>query len=115
MPPWRLLWPPNRRRFPNLPAWVRCFRTTGEFFTFPANSSMPAIARSRNCRRPLACSALTELLRPGGMALFHDFNDAWNASGFYGIYQAVDELLQHPRMSFLGVIGCCALIRETEA
>jgi SAM-dependent methyltransferase len=62
-----------------------------------------------------ACSALTELLRPGGMALFHDFNDAWNASGFYGIYQAVGELLQHPRMSFLGVIGCCALLRKTEA
>jgi hypothetical protein len=60
-----------------------------------------------------ACSALPDLLRPGGMALFHDFNDAWNASGFYGIHRAVFELLGHAPMSFLGVVGCCALVQKT--
>jgi predicted O-methyltransferase YrrM len=61
-----------------------------------------------------ACDALPRLLLPGGMALFHDFNDDRNASeaGQYGIYRAVCELLADPEMSFLGTIGCCALVHR---
>jgi hypothetical protein len=48
------------------------------------------------------------------MALFHDFNDDRNATeaGQYGIYRAVRELLADPEMSFLGTIGCCALVHR---
>jgi predicted O-methyltransferase YrrM len=58
------------------------------------------------------CAALGRLLVPGGLALFHDFNDERNISGAedYGIYRAVCELLRDPGMSFLGVIGCCGLV-----
>jgi len=58
------------------------------------------------------CAALGQLLVPGGLALFHDFNDERNISGAedYGIYRAVCEVLEEPEMSFLGVIGCCGLV-----
>jgi predicted O-methyltransferase YrrM len=61
-----------------------------------------------------ACEALPRLLVQGGMALFHDFNDDRNATeaGQYGIYRAVRELLADPEMSFLGTIGCCALVHR---
>ena len=61
-----------------------------------------------------ACDALPRLLLPGGMALFHDFNDDRNSTeaGQYGIYRAVSELVADPEVSFLGTIGCCALVHR---
>jgi predicted O-methyltransferase YrrM len=58
-----------------------------------------------------ACRLLPHLLAPGGLALFHDFNDPLNASGEYGIYAAVSAFLAtDPRFAFYGMPGCCALI-----
>ena len=59
----------------------------------------------------LVCRLLPRLLLPGGMALFHDFNDARNIGGEYGVYQAVLEMLQaEPRLALYGLPGCCALV-----
>jgi predicted O-methyltransferase YrrM len=61
------------------------------------------------------CEQLSQLLVPGGIALFHDFNDERNVTGpeKYGVYRAVRELVADPEMAFLGVIGCCAVMRKT--
>ena len=59
----------------------------------------------------LVCRLLPRLLLPGGMALFHDFNDARNVGGEYGVYHAVLEMLQaEPGLALYGLPGCCALV-----
>jgi len=60
------------------------------------------------------CNGLHRVLRPGGMVLFHDFNDRRNISEpeEYGVYRAVAEMLDEGRMVFLGTIGCCGLIHR---
>lgn len=65
----------------------------------------------------IACRQLGLLLSPGGYALFHDFNDERNRSDpeTYGVYRAVMELIQRPSWDFLGVIGCCALVRRRDS
>jgi predicted O-methyltransferase YrrM len=61
-----------------------------------------------------ACAQLERLLNPGGLVLFHDFNDVRNRTepATYGVYPAVAELARHPGFEFLGVIGCCGLLRR---
>ena len=63
----------------------------------------------------LICHQLPSLLKVGGFALFHDFNDERNRpeAGAYGVYRAVVELTSSPSFAFAGVIGCCALVRRT--
>jgi len=59
----------------------------------------------------LVCRLLPRLLLPGGMALFHDFNDVRNIGGEYGVYQAVREMLEAgPELALRGLPGCCALV-----
>jgi cephalosporin hydroxylase len=62
----------------------------------------------------LICHQLPSLLKVGGFALFHDFNDERNHSEAkaYGVYRAVVELTGSPSFAFAGVIGCCALVRR---
>jgi hypothetical protein len=57
---------------------------------------------------------LAALLKPGGHALFHDFNDVRNATEpeTYGVHRAVTELARQPDFAFADVIGCCALVRR---
>ena len=58
-----------------------------------------------------ACSQLPRLLAPGGFMLFHDFNDRLNATGEYGVYEAVGRMLRdNPALALFGVPGCCALV-----
>lgn len=61
------------------------------------------------------CQQLSAVLTIGGIAIFHDFNDARNLSEpeTYGVYLAVAELAQQPDFLFRGIIGCCALIQRT--
>ena len=59
----------------------------------------------------LVCASLPRLLLPGGMALFHDFNDPRNQTGEYGVHQAVCEMLDaQPGLALFGQPGCCALV-----
>ena len=59
------------------------------------------------------CAALPALLPPGGYALFHDFNDIRNTTGDYGVYRAVAEMMETTSsMQFVGVVGCCGLVRK---
>jgi predicted O-methyltransferase YrrM len=60
------------------------------------------------------CGQLDALLNPGGLVLFHDFIDVRNRTepAAYGVHPAVTELASGPRFEFLGVIGCCALLRS---
>lgn len=62
----------------------------------------------------LICNQLPELLKVGGFALFHDFNDERNSTeaSNYGVYPAVVELISNPGFAFVGVIGCCALVQR---
>ena len=60
------------------------------------------------------CQRLGKLLKPGGLILFHDFNDERNIKdyGDYGVYSAVEELLQGEEVTFVGMVGCCGLVRK---
>lgn len=61
------------------------------------------------------CSALPAIVSPGGMCLFHDYNDARNAeknNGDYGVWQAVDSALPKEEFEFYGVFGCSGLFRR---
>jgi predicted O-methyltransferase YrrM len=64
-----------------------------------------------------ACCDLSRLLIPGGLALFHDFNDERNNSepDVYGVYRAVSEFVRDPRFAFLGTVGCCGLVQRLSA
>ena len=61
-----------------------------------------------------ACRHLCSLIEPGGLVLFHDFNDHRNRlePQTYGVHRGVVELMDGPSWEFLGVIGCCALVRR---
>lgn len=63
-----------------------------------------------------ACRHLGSLIEPGGLVLFHDFNDERNRlePQTYGVYRGVVELLEDPAWEFLGVMGCCALVRRRQ-
>lgn len=60
------------------------------------------------------CVALSELLAPGGYAVFHDFNDERNRTEpfVYGVHRAVSELATRPGFAFCGVVGCCGLVQR---
>lgn len=63
---------------------------------------------------------LKDLLAPGGLALFHDYNDPRNAkdklesdaSGVYGVYAAVHDSLSPKDFEFVGVYGCTGLFHR---
>jgi predicted O-methyltransferase YrrM len=63
------------------------------------------------------CRALPELMRPGGMALFHDFNDTRHRTepDAYGVYPAVRTLLEDYRFRYLRTVGCCGLVQRLPA
>ena len=63
----------------------------------------------------IAAEDLKTLIKPGGFALFHDYNDARNGSGDpdYGVYQAVQDAFADGTFEFCGVYGCTALYRRT--
>jgi predicted O-methyltransferase YrrM len=60
------------------------------------------------------CKELKNVLVEGGFCLFHDFNDPKNcdpADDDYGVYQAVQEGLDHTSFQFYGVFGCMGVYR----
>jgi predicted O-methyltransferase YrrM len=63
------------------------------------------------------CAQLDAVLRSGGTALFHDFDDERNRTrpGEYGVYRAVAELVARPGYAFAGTVGCCAVVRKVAA
>ena len=60
------------------------------------------------------CRHLPDILRPGALVLVHDFNDERNAQpgSEYGIYDAVARLLGSSNVEFLGLVGCCGVLRK---
>ncbi len=71
-------------------------------------------AQSFAAVRPV-CDLLTALMLPGGILLFHDFNDALNRTqpDRFGIYAAVRAYLADTaEIEFLGLVGCCAMLRK---
>jgi len=62
------------------------------------------------------CRFLPEILIPGALVLVHDLNDERNARSpdEYGIYDAVTGLLASGAIQFLGLVGCCGVLRKTE-
>ena len=76
-------------------------------FAFVDHSHMYELVRD-------ACVDLKKLIRPGGFALFHDFNDPRNGKDSqYGVYQAVVETFADETFVFHGVYGCAALYRRS--
>jgi 2-polyprenyl-3-methyl-5-hydroxy-6-metoxy-1,4-benzoquinol methylase len=67
-----------------------------------------------------ACARLDEVLEPGSMAVFHDFNDARNSdrrdvgesNEEFGVIQAVRDSLDPGRFEFVGVYGSCGVFRK---
>ena len=60
-----------------------------------------------------ACADLKRLLRPGGFALFHDYNDERNARDpEYGVFQAAEDAFADGSFAFHGVYGCTGLYRR---
>ncbi|QTN30427.1 class I SAM-dependent methyltransferase [Rhodoferax sp. AJA081-3] len=65
-----------------------------------------------------ACTALEHLLMPGGLAVFHDFNDARNVNepAVYGVFNGVCEWLEHnTNFAYVGTVGCCGLVQRRAA
>jgi predicted O-methyltransferase YrrM len=60
------------------------------------------------------CRQLDSALRTGGIALFHDLNDARNRTEphEYGVHRAVAELLERPGYVLAGMVGCCCAVRR---
>lgn len=61
------------------------------------------------------CTQLHRVIRIGGFALFHDFNDPRNAADDdldYGVYQGVMDGLRLDRWEFWGIFGCTGLFRR---
>ncbi len=58
------------------------------------------------------CASIDYLLRPRGVAVFHDLNDERNRlePDAYGVHRAVAELIGSSRMAYLGTVGCCGLV-----
>ncbi len=61
-----------------------------------------------------ACRDVACMLVPGGLALVHDFNDRNNIidPGIYGVYAGVCDSVAAGELEFIGVVGCCALLRK---
>ncbi len=60
-----------------------------------------------------ACEDLKHLLRPGGLALFHDHNDDRNLhDAEYGVFQAVEDAFADRSFAFYGIYGCTGLFRR---
>lgn len=93
----------------HLPTLVRQGRPFGMAFV-DHDHSLPSTLE--------ACAALDYLLVPGGVAVFHDFNDARNRDepAVYGVFQGVCEWLAHnDGFVFAGVVGCCGLVQRRPA
>jgi predicted O-methyltransferase YrrM len=61
------------------------------------------------------CKLLGDLVSPGGMCIFHDYNNEWNAdpnNHDYGVWQAVQEHLPADLFEFYGSYGCTGLFRR---
>lgn len=61
------------------------------------------------------CKVLGDIVTPGGMCLFHDYNNEWNAdpnNHDYGVWQAVQENLPRELFDFYGSYGCTGLFRR---
>ncbi len=61
------------------------------------------------------CATAKDLVSPGGMCLFHDYNNPWNAdpdNQDYGVWQAVSDTLPEDEFEFYGVFGCTGLFRR---
>lgn len=61
------------------------------------------------------CKVLDDLVSPGGMCLFHDYNNEWNADPSnhnYGVWQAVQDHLSTELFEFYGSYGCSGLFRR---
>lgn len=61
------------------------------------------------------CKVLGDLVSPGGMCLFHDYNNEWNAdpnNHEYGVWQAVHDNLSTELFEFYGSYGCTGLFRR---
>jgi predicted O-methyltransferase YrrM len=59
-----------------------------------------------------AVDALSHLLVPGGLALFHDVNDARHETGEYGIYPAVVSAISDGTFRMVDLCGSAALIER---
>ncbi len=62
------------------------------------------------------CKVLGDLVSPGGMCLFHDYNNEWNAdpnNHDYGVWQAVHDHMRPELFEFYGSFGCTGLFRRT--
>jgi SAM-dependent methyltransferase len=59
-----------------------------------------------------AVDALGRLLVPGGLALFHDVNDARNETGEYGIYPALVSAITDGTFRMVDLCGSAALIER---
>jgi predicted O-methyltransferase YrrM len=58
-----------------------------------------------------ACHAMKELVRPGGLVLLHDYNDARNGRDpDYGVWQAAVAEFERGA-TFCGIYGCTGLYR----
>jgi len=63
---------------------------------------------------------LKDLLVPGGLVLFHDYNDPRNTAdklesdetGVYGVYDAVQDSVVADHFEFIGSYGCTGLFRK---
>lgn len=63
---------------------------------------------------------LKDLLVPGGLILFHDYNDPRNvsdklesdATGVYGVFAAVQDSVAAEGFEFIGSYGCTGLFRK---
>jgi len=63
-----------------------------------------------------ACEDLKTLIVPGGMAIFHDYNDGRNGKDpGYGVYQAVNQSFSDRSFTFCGIYGCTGLFRRAPA
>ncbi len=60
----------------------------------------------------LAVDALSRLLVPGGLALFHDCNDARHETGEYGIYPAVVSGIGAGTFRMIDLCGSAALLER---
>jgi SAM-dependent methyltransferase len=61
------------------------------------------------------CESLPQIIKPGGLVLFHDYNDYRNPRpdfADYGVAQAVIDALAGTAFEFYGLFGCTALYRK---
>lgn len=61
------------------------------------------------------CTILKDIVNPGGLCLFHDYNNPRNADPEnldYGVWQAVEDGLPRDAFQFYGVFGCTGLFRR---